>query len=195
MSTIIQNGDAGFSTVDGTGAYGVWDSASGGYDGIDYLYHDPGDGTAKATWDLGVLSGIYEIEVHWTQNTNRATDAPYTIKNHSGVDTLPSTDWVVVAVADNVDEDGNADNNSTTIDIDQENSNTGSYDGAGVNSGFKIIGRYAFQSSDDGKVILTSDANDHVIADAIRITEITTGTVEVLGGVTSVSGGITSITY
>lgn len=111
---IIDNGDAAYSTV------GAWTYYAGqGYDN-DVAYVAAGTGTNTATWDLGSLFGNYELQVHYSTHSNRATDAPYTIKNHRGVVSTPSVAGAITSVADNVNEAGSADDNATTVDVNQE---------------------------------------------------------------------------
>ncbi|HAC63598.1 MAG TPA: hypothetical protein DCF68_08675, partial [Cyanothece sp. UBA12306] len=72
---IIDNGDSGFSTV------GNWTHFRGqGFDD-DVDYRDPGNGSNQAIWNFsGLVPGIYQIAATWTENINRATNAPYTIE-------------------------------------------------------------------------------------------------------------------
>ena len=78
-SSIMDNSDAGFSTV------GNWSSSSGvtGYYGSDYHYSGKGDGSSKAIWRFGIASsGNYNVKARWAANPGRATNAPYTIYNN-----------------------------------------------------------------------------------------------------------------
>jgi len=79
-SVKVDNGTAGFST---TGAWSVTSSASERY-GADYIFKSGSTGAASATWTLNVPeAGLYEVSVLYSQGTNRATDAPFTV-NHAG---------------------------------------------------------------------------------------------------------------
>ena len=78
-SSIMDNADAGFSTV------GNWGTGSGvpGYYGSDYDYTSKGDGSRKATWQFNIATnGNYDVEAQWAAHINRATNAPYTIYNN-----------------------------------------------------------------------------------------------------------------
>ena len=71
--TIIDNGDAGYST---TGAWLTWPSA--GTQG-DFDYKPIGD-SATASWALsGQTPGLYRVSVNWEAFDNRAVDAPYSV--------------------------------------------------------------------------------------------------------------------
>ncbi|HAC62516.1 MAG TPA: hypothetical protein DCF68_03015, partial [Cyanothece sp. UBA12306] len=72
---IIDNGDPGFSTV------GNWTHFMGqGFDD-DVHYRDPGNGSNQAIWNFsGLVPGTYQIAATWSENINRATNAPYTIE-------------------------------------------------------------------------------------------------------------------
>lgn len=71
---IIDNGDAGFSTV------GEWTRWGGqGYAG-DVDESLPGDGADVASWTFeDLLPGRYAVAATWTTWVNRATDSPYTV--------------------------------------------------------------------------------------------------------------------
>jgi len=69
---------------------GSWSTGTGARDkyGADYRFNTGGTGADKATWNLAVPeTGLYEVCVLYSQGTNRATDAPYTV-NHAGGATL-----------------------------------------------------------------------------------------------------------
>ncbi len=76
---IIDNGDAGFSTQ------GSWTSYSNSnlpsYKGTS-LYSSPGTGLDKATWLFTNLEpGIYTVHTAWSNASNRATNAPFTVRD------------------------------------------------------------------------------------------------------------------
>jgi RHS repeat-associated protein len=67
-------------------ASGTWPASTsvGGYVGTNYQHHAAGTGTESFTWTLNVGSaGSYEVYARWTQHSNRATNAKYTV-NHAG---------------------------------------------------------------------------------------------------------------
>ncbi len=73
--TIIDNTDAGFSTV---GSWGASSSVPGFY-GSDYRYINNSVGANTATWAATLPEGKYDIFAQWTEHANRATNAKYTI--------------------------------------------------------------------------------------------------------------------
>lgn len=167
MSTIIDNGDAGYSTT------GTWTDFGKGYNN-DLQYRNSSTvGSNTATWNFGAISaGQYKVEVHWLTNSNRVTDAPYTIY-HRGVVSTPTVSSPIVSVNDNVDEDGNTNADTTTVDVDQRPYADGSSAPNGENSGFCDIGTYTADGSTDFKVVLTdTGSSGDIIADAVRITYI-----------------------
>lgn len=113
--------------------------ASGGYNGT-YRYAWAGSGSA-ATWQLtGLAAGNYKVQTTWLPYSNRATNAPYQIYDGS---TLLQTVLV--------------------------NQQTAPVAGTTVNSTvFQTLGTYNV-SSGTLKVVLSSNANNYVIADAVRV--------------------------
>ena len=75
--TIIDNGDAGYST---TGTWNTWTGTvpgSGAQGDFDYKVVGGG---ATASWTLsGLTPGNYLVSVTWEEHTNRAVDAPYSV--------------------------------------------------------------------------------------------------------------------
>jgi len=77
--TIIDNTDAGFSTV------GNWPVSTGvpGFYGSNYQYTNKGDGSRTANWQFNVGSaGDYDVAAQWAAHPNRATNAPYSLYNN-----------------------------------------------------------------------------------------------------------------
>lgn len=187
-TTTMDDEDAGWSTV------GSWTEFTGGQ-GInnDMYYDESGSGSETATWNFGTLNGTYDVEVHYTTHSNRATNAPYTVKNHSAVVTLPTVTLPIASVSDNVDETGSADANATTVVVNQERDSAGSLGPNDVNSGWVNIGRYTWNGSSNALIILTDNANDFVIADAVRVTDvppaISPSRAAVNGGTVIINGG------
>lgn len=162
--TVIDNGDAGHSTIE------TWGGAAGGINN-DQLFYHPVAGEAQSIWNFGPLTGTYQIFVHWTTDGNRATNAPFTVKNHIGVVSLPSVVTPVTEVIDDVDETGGADANATTIDVNMQVTITGDST-PGLNSDYLDIGTYGFGGSGDVLVILTNNSNGYVIADAVKFVDV-----------------------
>lgn len=122
---VVDNVEADFT--------GTWTETTGSTDrfGTSYSYHAAGSGSDTATWYASIpAAGYYNVYAWWTQHSNRATDAPYTI---------------------------NYDGGSQTVDVNQE-----------VNGGrWNLLGTYSF-SGGSYSVVLSDDANEYVIADAIK---------------------------
>jgi autotransporter-associated beta strand protein len=78
MPRIITDGGAGFSATSGF----LLDT-SGGYQNH-FRYALPGDGSQTATWTFsGLTPGLYRVSATWTSNPNRATNAPFTVRDGS----------------------------------------------------------------------------------------------------------------
>jgi N-acetylmuramoyl-L-alanine amidase len=73
---------------DGTVAVkGKWAASkeTAGFQGPDYLFRTPGDGTSTVTWPYPSGSaGRYEVFARWTGGPNRATNAAYQITSNAG---------------------------------------------------------------------------------------------------------------
>jgi hypothetical protein len=107
----------------------------------DVRYAPPGDGSGEATWTFSVIPGIYRVSVTWTPHPNRATNAPFSV--YDGSTLLAS------------------------VLVNQEEPPLGfAYDG----TMWDDLGAGVFIIAGDQLVVrLTDNANDYVIADAIRI--------------------------
>ncbi|MCA9245959.1 MAG: choice-of-anchor D domain-containing protein [Planctomycetales bacterium] len=116
----------------------------------------------SASWTFSGLTpgDIYEVAATWSRHRNRATDAPYTV---SGVVGGP-----------------------TTVDVNQEQS-PGSFHDQGV--GWESLGLFEVDGGGTLVVTLTDDANEFVIADAIRIELIDEPEIAVDDGVRNVPDG------
>lgn len=141
----------------GFATVGTWTTVGiAGYQS-DYRYIAAGSGSNTATWTFtGLASGTYRVSVTWVSNANRATDAPFTVYDDS------------TALG--------------TVDINQE-SLPSTLEDAGV--WWDHLGEYAI-SSGTLKVVLTDDANEFVIADAVRVEFLSAPTT--LTGAASLSG-------
>ena len=77
--------DTHYVRFEGSGWHG---STTGGYND-DWAYHDAGTGTNKATWTANIsLAGDHDVWAWWTENTNRATNAPFTVYYEGGSETV-----------------------------------------------------------------------------------------------------------
>jgi hypothetical protein len=74
---ILDNGDAGFSTV------GHWSPFTGDGFQNDMHFAGAGGGAQEAHWSFAVSPGQYRISATWSAHANRATDAPFTVFNGS----------------------------------------------------------------------------------------------------------------
>ena len=102
-------------------------------------YSAAGSGADLATWTFTVSPATYRVSATWSPFSNRATDAPYTIR--SGVSTLGQ------------------------VDVNQE---LGPNDRTVDGSSWHDLGEFVVTGS-TLIVELSDDANEFVIADAIRI--------------------------
>ncbi len=135
--SVIDNGDAGYSVTAG------WISASGqGYQG-DVQYVAKGDGTKKATWMFeGLTPGVYSVGATWSTHANRATDAPFTVKDEVTGEVLANK-RLNQEIAPNDFSDGGA--------------------------SWELVGDSLIVFGDKVSVTLSNDANDYVIADGVRL--------------------------
>lgn len=81
---VVDNPDATLS--------GTWTEATDTTDtfSTNYHYHDAGSGTDTATWTPDIpATGTYAVYAWWSADTDRATDAPYTISYNGGTATVP----------------------------------------------------------------------------------------------------------
>ena len=118
---------------------GDWIFWSGQGYGNTVHYVAAGSGSDVARWSASVAPGQYQVAVTWHPLSNRATDAPYRVLNGSTV--------------------------LSAQDINQELAPDDFADG-GV--GWKILGVFNI-SSGSLAVELSNNANEYVIADAVRI--------------------------
>jgi subtilisin family serine protease len=158
---IIDDGDPGYSQV------GRWTAYGGqGYQS-DVHAAPTGTGTGVATWSFtGLTPGLFRVSATWTPYSNRATNAPYTIKDGS------------LAV-------GQVRVNQITA--------PGDFADAGVP--WKDLGTF-YISGSTLNVELSDNANYYVIADAIRIQRLgglpATREIEVFDGPNGVANGSTA---
>lgn len=84
-TTIIDNGDAGYTTV------GSWNAFGSGHGG-DLDYNSSGSGTNKARWTFTGLTGgvAYLISWNWLAGSDRGTNVPWTIYDSDNTTVLKS---------------------------------------------------------------------------------------------------------
>ena len=136
---VIDDGDAGFSTTAG------WSHATApsrpAFE-TDIHYKAAGSGAEQATWTFtGLPAGQYQVSTTWTEHSNRATDAPFTL-----LDGATERDTVLVNQED-------APRSDAIID--------------GTN--FQNVGEPITVDSGTLVVRLTDDADEYVFADAVHI--------------------------
>ncbi|MFP6612825.1 MAG: choice-of-anchor D domain-containing protein, partial [Pirellulales bacterium] len=131
---------------DGDGGYnsvGSWGHFIGDGQQNDLDFNAAGAGTDVATWTFGGLTpGSYRVSATWTEHPNRATDAPYTVLDGGAV--------------------------LSTVDVNQELPPNDFND---LGSGWEDLGLFTI-AGDTLVVRLSDDADQYVIADAIRIEEL-----------------------
>lgn len=136
---IIDNADPEFSMV-GTWSLGNTSTADKAAYGGSIRYDETGTGTEKAIWTFsGLAPGTYQVAATWSAHSNRATNSPFTIKDGS-------TPLGTVRVSQEL-----APNDFTDEGV-----------------GWKVLGEYTI-SGTSLVVELTDDADEYVVADAIRI--------------------------
>ena len=115
-----------------------------GRDG-DLMYNDAGTGDAVATWTFtGLDAGDYRVSITWLDKSNRATDSPFTV--YDGGSPL------------------------ATIDVNQELAPSGFADNG---SNWNDLGYFTI-TGDTLVVELSDDADEYIIADAVRIEKVDT---------------------
>ena len=134
--------DVFYGDVDGDWTDTTRNTDLRGYQG-NYRYNDAGTGDDVASWTFtGLTPGDYEVSVSWKKDTNRATNAPFTIFDDSTEVAGPIlVNQRFTATANHVEK----------------------------NTPFKIIAASVTINSDTLVVQLSDDANGRVIADAVRI--------------------------
>ncbi len=132
---IVDNRDAGFAVTPG------WVFFTGqGYQNTVH-FAAAGDGSAAATWTFsGLTPGQYRVAVTWTEFSNRATNAPFTVLD--GATPLFSTAVNQKVAPSDFNADGAA---------------------------WKYLGSLFALSGDTLVVRLTNLADNYVIADAVRL--------------------------
>jgi hypothetical protein len=156
IGQIIDNGQPGFSTT------GIWSKSNReGYQG-DIHFHAKGTGQDFARWTFDVTPGQYRVSATWSVNSNRATDAPYTVRD--GTRAL------------------------ATMDVNQRQAPN---DFSDQEASWEDLGGPYTITGQTLVVDLSDAANQYVIADAIRIERVgdLPAEIEVLDGQTVVADG------
>lgn len=127
----------------GYSTIGGWIPYTGQGYGNDVQYISAGTGLNNATWTPNLTAtGFYNVYVSWTTHPNRATNANYTIYYSGG---------------------------SYSFTVNQENyANNTTGGSSGEWSGWYYAGTFNFSSGMNGKVVLNDNANEYVIADAVK---------------------------
>ena len=134
-TTILDNGENGSTTI------GNWSVANDQGRDDDVHFIASGDGSSKATWTITDLDpGVYEIATTWSAQSNRGTDAPYSI--FVGSVPVVSIDVNQQLAPDDFTDDGSSWERLTTS--------------------LAVTGTSV-------TVELTNDADSFVIADAVRV--------------------------
>jgi hypothetical protein len=159
---IVDDKDAGFSTTAG------WTFFAGqGFRNSDQ-YAAAGTGAAVASWTFtGLTPGQYQVSATWVPYPNRASNAPYTVR------------------------DG-----STAVGQVTENQLVPPSDFSDVGVAWQNLGGPCFITGTTLTVQLSNNANGFVIADAIRVRQVgslpATKEIEVLDGPNNLPSGGTS---
>ena len=148
---IIDDGDATFSSTGGFMAFG----GQGFQNDVRFAAGDNSGDTATWTF-VNLQPGTYRVSATWSEFSNRATDAPYSINGGPAID---------------INQELAPNDPSFTSVLDVA---SGKYF-ADLSGGFVHAGG-------DLTVTLSDDANEFVIADAIRIERLVAAEVEVLAG-------------
>jgi len=138
---IIDNDDAGFSTVGDN-----WNPSTRdpGFYGSSYLWHAQGSSKAKAVWYSSLAKpGKYNVYTRWVMSkpTDRAKNAPFTIKTLKGDITIRVNLAEIQSAAE--------------------------YPAGQVRSLWNLLGTFIFDK--DAEIILSNDADNSVVADAVKI--------------------------
>ena len=137
---VVDDDDEGFSATGGG-----WNPSTRdpGYYGNGYLWHAKGDGEARATWAAALpRPGRYNVYARWVMSkpTDRATNAPFTMRSREG---------------------------DVTVRVNMaEIQSAAEYPAGRPQSPWNFIGTSPFDR--EGQVVLTNDADNSVVADAVR---------------------------
>ena len=133
---VVDDGGSDYEVVGGSWSRG---GIAGAYDG-DYQYHAGGSGSSRVRWNFTDLAdGTYEVLATWLAHANRASNAPFTIRDGAVLEETTRVNQRTVP--DDLVADGR------------------SWDRLGV---------YSVENG-SLRVELSDDANGFVIADAVRL--------------------------
>jgi hypothetical protein len=146
FTEFTDDADNGFSATSGWNVY-IGNSIINGY-GADLTYAPPGDGSETVTWTFeGLDPGSYEVAITWhPRDIYRASNAPYFVYDGTTPEPVSSTR------------------------VDQSAEPSADYVKAGEN--FEIVFASVDISSNTLVVELSNDADNYVIADAVRIKQL-----------------------
>ena len=136
MIQIIDDGASGYSRT------GSWTDFAGQGRDSDLDYSASGTGADRATWSFTVTPARYRVSATWSPFSNRATDAPYTIRSGNSI--------------------------LGQVDVNQE---VGPNDRTADGSSWEDLGQFVV-SGTSLIVELSDAANEYVIADAVRIEKV-----------------------
>ncbi|MFP6612194.1 MAG: hypothetical protein VB835_07755, partial [Pirellulales bacterium] len=145
---MVDDGDAGFSTVDPTIPSG-WTRFVGQGANNDVTFHSPASGTVFAAWNAPNLTdGVYNVYTTWTPYANRSQAVPYTV-----FDGAKNGTRVSQAVVNQ--------------EISPDNGGDSFTDGNGLQ--WRVIASAVSVSSGEVTVVMDTALDDYVIADAVLV--------------------------
>ena len=166
-ATIIDDSNSGFT------ASGFTSFSSIGYLGELQYAANTGNPTPTATaaWVFNnLIPGTYQVSATWVENPNRATNAPFTVRD-GALPALPSLG---------------------TFTLNQQ-APPGDYSNNGTS--WTNIGGSVTITGTSLRVELGNNANGFVIADAVRLTLLTMPTTLVTQGSTVIRNGVTTVPF
>lgn len=166
-ATIVDDGDAGWSS---SGAWTYW-NPQGYLD--DVRSHAAGGTTAEyAQWQIPVAAaGVYRVMATWSVDPNRATNSPFTVSGGAGP--------VSAAVNQNL--------------APQQHLNAVNDQGVWWAD---VVPAYVMSGPGMITVRLTgAGANSYVVADAIRVQQVTAPEIAVFEGTTELADGTSAVDY
>jgi hypothetical protein len=135
--TIIDDGDSGFAASPGWNRSPIFEGRLN-----DMRYQAAGDGTETASWTFtGLTPGHYRVSATWTTHPNRATNAPFTLRDGTNGPVLETAFLNQELPPDDFIDNGSGWEDLAIVTI----------------SGTELV------------VELSNAANQYVIADAIRV--------------------------
>ncbi len=159
-SNIVDNEDAGFRIV--SGAWG-FNGSHPDFFQSDHRYHAPGSGSSVVEWEFSGLvpGGTYQVSATWAGTWNRANDAPFTISDGVG---------------------------SQTVDKDQGDA-PNDYNDQGA--WWEFLADFTVDAGSSTLTVqLSDDADGYVIADAVRIV-LVASPLRAAGGTGSATNAVT----